>query len=101
MRTLACLAVAAVLSVVPVSGARAQTVGYGLAYDELYRVDLGTREATLIGPAGVYAGRALAQFTGLTHGPGGDLYAVAATHKALIRLNASTGLLRAAARRIG
>lgn len=90
MRTPACL-IAVVISIAPVSAAWAQSSGYGIAFDELYRVDLGSRQATLIGPAGVYAGRALAQFTGLTYGPGGDLYAVAATHKALIRINAATG----------
>ncbi len=91
MRTFACLTVAAVLSVAPVSGALAQSVAYGMAFDELYRIDLDTRRATLVGSAGVYAGRALAQFSGLTYGPGGDLYAVAATHKALIRINNATG----------
>ena len=90
MRTPACL-IAVVLSVASIPAARAQSSGYGIAFDELYRIDLGTRRATLIGPAGVYAGRALAQFTGLTYGPGGDLFAVAATHKALIRLDSTTG----------
>lgn len=92
MRTLACLIVAAVLSVVSISEARAEPIAYGLAYDELYRVDLGTRRATYVGAAGLYGGRTLAAFSGLTYGPNGDLYAVAGTHKALVRINSSTGL---------
>jgi len=92
MRTLACLIVAAVFAVASISGARAAPFAYGLAYDELYRVDLGTRDATYVGAAGLYAGRALAAFSGLTYGPNGDLYAVAGTHKALVRINSTTGL---------
>ncbi len=90
MRTPACL-IAVVLSVASIQAARAQSTGYGVAFDELYRIDLGSRQATLIGPAGVYAGRALAQLTGLTYGPGGDLFVVAATHKALVRIDRATG----------
>lgn len=83
--------IAAVLSIAPISPAQAQSVAYGVAYDELYRVDLGTRQATYIGSAGSYAGLPLAALTGLTYGPGNELYAVAGTQKALVRISAGSG----------
>jgi hypothetical protein len=90
MRMRACL-IAAVLSVAPLSSAMAQTVGYGVAYDELYRIDLSTRQATYVGTAGEYAGTPLASLTGLTYGPGSELFAISGNQKALVRINRSTG----------
>lgn len=90
MRMLACLT-AAVLSVASISPAMAEPFAYGVAYDELYRLDLGLRKASLIGRAGSYAGNPLAQLTGLSFGPGGELYAISGTQKALVRINTSTG----------
>lgn len=90
MRMLACLT-AAVLSVASISPAMAEPFAYGVAYDELYRVDLGTRQASLIGRTGNYAGNPLAQLTGLSFGPSNELYAISGTQKALIRINTSTG----------
>ena len=45
MRMRACL-IAAVLSIAPFSAAVAEPFAYGVAYDDLYRVDLGPRQAT-------------------------------------------------------
>ncbi len=90
MRMLACFT-AALLSIVPISPARAEPLAYGVAYDELYRVDLGTRRASLIGRTGNHAGTPLALLSGLSYGPGNELYAIAGTQKALVRIDAGTG----------
>ncbi|MGB0135470.1 DUF6923 family protein [Dokdonella sp.] len=90
MRMRACL-IAAVLSIAPISLAQAQSVAYGVAYDELYRIDLTTRQATYVGAAGSYAGTPLAALTGLTYGPGSELYAIAGTQKALVRISTGNG----------
>jgi hypothetical protein len=90
MRTRACL-IAAVLFVAPFSSAWAQSVAYGVAYDELYRIDLNTRVATYVGTAGDYAGTPLAALTGLSYGPGNELYAVAGNRKSLVRIDRATG----------
>ncbi len=92
MRMRACL-IAAVLSIAPFSLAKADTVAYGVAYDELYQIDLGSRVATFVGRTGDYAGTPLALLTGLSYGPGNELYAIAGTQKSLVRIdrtNAST-----------
>ena len=88
MRMRACL-IAAVLSIASAPLAHAEPFAYGAAYDELYRVDLGTRVATFIGRTGNYAGSPLALLTGLTYGPGNELYAVAGTQKSLVRISSS------------
>lgn len=90
MRTSACL-IAAVLAVASIFEARAEPIAYGIAFDELYRIDLGTRQATFVGVAGNHAGSLIGQVSGLSYGPNGQLYGVAGTHKALVRFNASTG----------
>ena len=82
MRMRACL-IAVVLSVASISPAMAEPMAYGVAYDELYRIDLATRQATYVGSAGSYAGIPLAALTGLTYGPGNDLYAFAAIRLAV------------------
>ncbi len=86
MRMRACL-IAAVLFIAPFSLAKADSLAYGVAYDELYRIDLGTRVATFIGQTGDYAGVPLASLTGLTYGPGNELYAIAGTQKSLVRID--------------
>ncbi len=86
MRMRACL-IAAVLFIAPFSLAKADSVAYGVAYDELYRIDLGTRVATYIGRTGTYAGTPLAALTGLSYGPGNELYAIAGTQKSLVRID--------------
>lgn len=86
MRMRACL-IAAVLSVAPFSQVMADTVAYGVAFDELYRIDLGTRVATYVGTTGNYAGTPLALLTGLSYGPGNELYAIAGNQKSLVRID--------------
>jgi hypothetical protein len=90
MRMRACL-IAAVLSIAPISLAQAEPMAYGVAYNELYRIDLGTRQATLVGAIGDFAGLPLINLSGLTYGPGQALYAVSGNQKGLIRINANSG----------
>lgn len=90
MRMRACL-IAAVLSIAPISLAQAEPLAYGVAYNELYRIDLGTRQATLVGSIGDYAGLPLINLSGLTYGPGQELYAVSGSQKGLIRISSSSG----------
>jgi hypothetical protein len=90
MRMLASVS-AALLSLASISPAWAEPLAYGVAFDELYRVDLGTRKATLIGRTGSSGGTPLALLSGLTYGPGNELYAVAGTQKALVRIDTNSG----------
>lgn len=83
--------IAAVLFALSATAVWAGPVAYGVAYDELYRVDLGTREATYVGRAGNYGGLPLAALSGLTYGPGNTLYAVAGNQKALVRIERTDG----------
>ena len=90
MRTLACLVAAGLLALFA-SGARAQTAAYAEAFDTLYRVDLPTRTATPIGPAGSSGGQVIGNISGLTFDPDGNLFAVAGGMNALIRIDPSSG----------
>lgn len=90
MRMRACL-IAAVLFIAPISLAQAEPMAYGVAYDELYQIDLATRQATYVGRAGNYAGSPLAALTGLAYGPANELYAVAGTQKALVKISTGNG----------
>lgn len=58
---LACVSTAAV----------AEPVGYAVGFDSLYRIDLGTGQATLVGPLGYI------DVEGLAFSPAGELFAVA------------------------
>lgn len=92
MRMRACL-IAAVLSVAPISLAMADPVAYGVAYDELYRIDLATRQATLVGNAGFYGSQPFGSLEGLTYGPGYTLYAFSdsLSQKPILTLSPTTG----------
>ncbi|MCB1570162.1 MAG: hypothetical protein KDI72_03700, partial [Xanthomonadales bacterium] len=92
MRMRACLT-AAVLLIAPFSPAMAQTVGYGLAFDELYRIDLSARQASYVGQAGNFAGQPFGFLKGLTFGPGNTLYAVSdsLSQKPLVTINTTSG----------
>lgn len=58
----------------------------------LYRIDLATRVATLIGPAGLVAGTAYPYNTrGLSFAPNGQLYAVSEDLGVLLQINQATG----------
>ncbi|MEO8011011.1 MAG: hypothetical protein ABI650_05150 [Dokdonella sp.] len=91
MRSLACLVVAALLCVASISEARAQTIAYGIAFDEVFRVNLDTRRATLVGATGSYAGRTIGQLSGLTYSPQGELFAASGTLGALVKINPGNG----------
>ncbi len=92
MRMRACL-IAAVLSIAPFSLAKADPVGYGVAFDQLYRVETSPPRATYIGDAGNFGGQPYGLLKGLTFGPGNTLYAVSdsLSQKPIVTLNASTG----------
>lgn len=92
MRMRACL-IAAVLTIAPFSLAKADPVGYGVAFDQLYRVETSPPRATYIGDAGNFGGQPYGALKGLTSGPGNTLYAVSdsLSQKPVITLNASTG----------
>ncbi|MBB5209602.1 DUF6923 family protein [Chiayiivirga flava] len=53
------------------TAALAEPVGYAVGFDSLYRIDLGTGQATLVGPLGYI------DVEGLAISPGGQLFAVA------------------------
>ena len=69
-------------------------VGYGEAFDTLYRVDLATHTAQEIGRATPLGSPRLANVEGLTFSPDGKLYAVsdADTLKTLLSIDPITGL---------
>ncbi len=67
-------------------------VGYSEAFDTLYRIDLSAHTAQEVGPAGYLSGRRIANIEGLTYSPGGQLYAVSDTLKALLQINPETGV---------
>lgn len=91
MRAHLCLAaMLALLSVTPV---RAQETGaaYAVDYDRLYRIDLASRKATLIGAAGNNGPQFLGDLSGLTTTPDGRLFAASDSAKALLQLDLKTG----------
>lgn len=92
MRMRACL-IAAVLSIAPISPAKADPVGYGVAFDQLYRVETSPPRATYIGDAGNFGGQPFGLLKGLTFGPGNTLYAVSdsLSQKPVVTLNTATG----------
>lgn len=70
----------------------ADIIGYGEAFDTLYRVDVSTRTAQELGPAGYLNGQQrIANIEGLTYSPGGQLYAVSDTLKVLLQISPITG----------
>lgn len=91
MRVLVCLLLA--LACLPVTAARAQEKdsAYAVDYDQFYRIDLATRQATLIGVVGGGGSQQMADLSGLTTMPDGRLYAASDTLKALIRIDPATG----------
>lgn len=57
----------------------------------LYRIDLATRTANLIGAAGLVGGAYTYNVRGLSFAPGGQLYAVSEDLAVLLQINATTG----------
>lgn len=92
MRMRACL-IAAVLTIAPFSPAKADPAGYGVAFDQLYRIETSPPRASYIGEAGNFGGQSYGLLKGLTTGPGNTLYALSDSlnQKPIVTLNASTG----------
>jgi hypothetical protein len=72
---------------------KAGEVAYMAGFNTLYRVDLSTAAATVVGTAGFgsVAGVAIADVDSLAFAPDGTLYAVADSPQALFRVSTSTG----------
>ena len=81
------------LLIAPFSLAKADPVGYGVAFDQLYRVETSPPRATYIGDAGSFGGQPYGLLKGLTFGPGNTLYAVSdsLSQKPVVTLSTSTG----------
>ncbi|MGH8174162.1 MAG: DUF6923 family protein [Rhodanobacteraceae bacterium] len=90
MRTLACLTAAGML-VFSASGARAETIAYGEAFDTLYRFGLDTHVAVEVGPAGSFGGQLIGNISGLSFSNDEELYAVAGGMNALTRIDPTSG----------
>lgn len=90
MRVLTCL-VAAGMFALSASAARAEPVAYGEAFDTLYRIDLGGPVAARVGEAGRFGTQPIANISGLSYSPDGELYAVAGGMNALVRIDEDTG----------
>ena len=90
MRTLACFTAAGMLAI-SASGANAETVAYGEAFDTLYSIGLESRTATEIGPAGSFGGQLIGNISGLSYSSDGQLFAVAGGLNALTQIDASNG----------
>jgi hypothetical protein len=91
MRPLTCLIAAGFLAVA-CHRADAATAAYGEAFDTLYRIDLGTREASRVGAAGRYSGQIIGNISGLSQSADGRLYAAAGGFKLLIEIDPETGV---------
>ncbi|MEO7200580.1 MAG: hypothetical protein ABIY56_10250 [Dokdonella sp.] len=92
MRLLACTT-AAVLSFASISIARAAPFAYGMAYDQLYQIDLGARRAEFVGSAGSYGTQRFGNLKALSFSPDGQLYAISdsISSKPLLRIDPQTG----------
>ena len=92
MRTPACL-IAVVLSIAPASAAWAQSSAYIVAYDDLYSINLASRQATYIGSFGNYGNQPFGTLKGLAFNPNQSLYAISdsLSQKPLVTLNTATG----------
>jgi len=82
----ACPAAAALFALLATSVATAAPFAYAPAYDQLYRVDLGSRTATLVGVSGSYAGIPIV-FKGLAYAPNGVLQGASDNTKSLFRID--------------
>lgn len=93
MRPLLCLIAAGMLAASALP-AHAGRVAYGEAFDTLYRIDLETRQASPVGPAGSYAGQRIVNVSGLSTAADGALYAIAGGLKLLLTVDAAGGAAR-------
>ena len=93
MRPLPGRLLAGLLACLP-AAAMAEPVGYAVGFDQLYRIDLGTGQATVVGPLGFI------DVEGLAFSPSGVLYGVADAGRVppnndqtdfLLQINTATG----------
>jgi hypothetical protein len=70
----------------PALAARAEPVGYVGSFDQLFRVDFGTDQSTLIGNSIGFA-----SVEGLAFAPNGTLYGISDATKQLVTINTATG----------
>jgi hypothetical protein len=71
--------------------AGADEIGYGVAFDTLYSVDVTTHTATEVGTAGSYGGVPIINLSGLSVSPDNVMFAVAGGLGALTRIDPATG----------
>lgn len=64
---------------------------FGVAFTDLYRINLDTRIASFVGLSGFSNGQLIGQIRGLNLLPNGDLIAVSGNLRALLRINKTTG----------
>lgn len=64
---------------------------YGVAFTDLYRIDLDSRVATYVGFSGLSNGQLIGHIRGLNLLPNGDLIGVSGNLRALVRIEKSTG----------
>jgi hypothetical protein len=82
----ACPAAAALLTLLAAGAATAEPFALAPAFDQVYRVDLATRTATLVGDTGSYAGLPVV-LKGMAYAPNGALLASSDNTKSLFRLD--------------
>jgi hypothetical protein len=73
------------------TGARAETIAYGEAFDTLYRFGLDTHVAVEVGPAGYFGGQLIGNISGLSFSNDEELFAVAGGMNVLTRINPTSG----------
>lgn len=77
---------------VPEPYIKAGNLAYMAGFNRLYRLDLSTGAATVVGTGfGVVGGAAVSDVKGLAFAPDGTLYAFADSPQALFRINTTTG----------
>ncbi|MBL8300890.1 MAG: hypothetical protein JNN30_21320 [Rhodanobacteraceae bacterium] len=79
-------AAAALLALLTASAVTAEPFALAPAYDQIYRVDLATRTATLVGATGQFAGQPIV-LKGMAYAPSGSLLASSDNTKSLFRLD--------------
>ncbi len=80
-----------VLAVASGPALAADIIGYGEAFNMLFRVDLTTQTAQQVGLAGYLNGQLISNIEGLTYSPNGTLYAVSDALKVFLQINPTTG----------
>jgi hypothetical protein len=79
-------AAAALFALLAANAATAEPFAIAPAYDQIYRVDLATRTATLVGNNGLFAGQPIV-LKGIAYAPNGSLFASSDNTKSLFRLD--------------